>query len=183
MRNILALGFAAILFASTSVATANNTRWAWTERKAEKVVVRDAKVRLQGLERATLEDELRTSVRLYGALTFAAADAGDAKAESTYSTLFYRFRNALEDVRSGLEIDAANCMGSGKAQQGARRFTRFHCAATSEAMEIPTAELVDSEDGTLPTVIEGPERILGPWQVELVVHVTGKSAIAYRQIG
>jgi hypothetical protein len=181
MRNLFTLVFVGIVFASTSVALAHNTRWAWTEPKAEQFVVRDAKVRLQGPERASLEDELQSSLRLYGVLAFAATDVGDASAALMFSTLAYRFRDALEDVRSGLEIDAADCKGSGAAVRGGL-FKHFRCAVTSELLEIPSAELVDSE-GELPTVIEGPPRILGPLQAQLQVHVTGKTAIAYRQIG
>jgi hypothetical protein len=181
MRHVI-LGVAAVAFVSASVALAHNTPWAWTEPKAEKMVVRDASVRLQGSERTALEDELQRSVSLYGLLAFAAADAGDAKAERMFSTLFYRFRNALEDVRGGLEIDTADCRGSGTPQRGSR-FKHFRCAATSEVLEIPSAELVDSEEGQLPTVIEGPPRILGPWRAQLEVHPTGRSAMMYRQMG
>jgi hypothetical protein len=179
MRKLLTLGIAGVVFASTSVALAQSTRWAWTEKKAERIVARDATVQLQASERATLENELLASVRLYNGLAFAARDVGDAAALGTFESLAYRFRAALEDVRGGLEIEAAACRGAGKALKG-QRFTRFQCAVTSEVLEIPTAELSYPEGAALPTVVEGAPRMLGPWQARLDVRVTGSSAIAYR---
>ena len=50
-------------------------------------------------------------------------------------------------------------------------------------MEIPSVELVGLEKAELPTVIEGPARILGPWRAQLDVRVTGRSVMTYRQVG
>ena len=78
MRNRFTLGVAAIVFASTSVALANTTSWAWSEKKAEQIVARDAKVKLQRSERVKLENELLASVRLYNGLALAAAETQTA---------------------------------------------------------------------------------------------------------
>ena len=56
-----------------AVALAGTTRWVWTEPKAERIVARDATVRLQGPDRA-LEAQLRASARLYGGLALAALE-------------------------------------------------------------------------------------------------------------
>ena len=178
MRNRFTLGIAAIAFASTSVALAHTTSWAWSEQKAEQIVARDAKVSLQGSERAKLESELLTSVRLYKGLALAAAETQTSGAG--FGELASRFSAALAAVRRGPAVDAADCRGSGKAAKG-RRFSHFSCAVTSRAIEIPSPELVYAEGAELPTVIEGLPRILGPWKARLDVRVVGSSAMRYAQ--
>jgi hypothetical protein len=178
MRNRFTLGIATIVFASTSLALAYTTSWAWSEQKAEQIVARDAKVKLQRSERVKLENELLASVRLYGGLALAAAETQTSG--TPFGVLASRFSKALATVRSGSKIDAADCRGSGKATAG-RRFSRFSCAVTSQALEIPSVELVYSEGAELPTVIEGSPRMLGPWKGRLDVRVVGRSAMRYAQ--
>ena len=105
---------------------------------------------------------------------------GDAGERDPFGVLASRFSKALAAVRSGSKIDAADCRGSGKATTG-RHFSRFSCAVTSRALEIPSVELVYSEGAELPTVIEGSPRILGPWKGRLDVRVVGRSAMRYAQ--
>jgi hypothetical protein len=50
-------------------------------------------------------------------------------------------------------------------------------------LEIPSAEVSWDEGANLPTVVEGPPRIVSPVQARLDVHVTGKSPMTYRQTG
>jgi hypothetical protein len=178
MRNRFTLGIAAIVFASTSFALANTTSWAWSEQKAEQIVARDAKVKLQRSERIKLENELLASVRLYNGLALAAAETQTSGAP--FGVMASRVSAALATVRSGPKVDGADCRGSGKATQG-RRFSRFSCAVTSQALEIPSGELVYSEGAELPTVIEGSPRIVGPWKGRLDVRVVGRSAMRYAQ--
>ena len=173
--SVLLLG---TLFASTSIAFAHNTRSAWTEGKAGKMVVRDATVRLPATERVSLEGELKDAVRLYRALQFAAEQVGDRTAMSTFQGFLARYRKALDQVQNGLAINAAACKGSGAALQG-NRFKHFRCAATSELLEIPSTEL-DYGDRELPIVIESAPRVMGPFTASLTVHVTGKSSMTYR---
>jgi hypothetical protein len=180
MRNVI-LGVAAVAFVSTSVALAQSTRWAWTEPKAERIVAQDATVRLQRSDRA-MEAELLASARLYGGLALAAQEANDPNAAQVFRSLADRFGKALDAVRNGVTIDAAACKGTGTAEKG-RLFRRFRCAARSELLGIPSVELVDSGKDELPTVIEGPPRILGPWRAQLDVRVNGRSAMTYRQVG
>jgi hypothetical protein len=179
MRKVT-LGVAAVAFVFTAVALAGSPRWVWTEPHAERIVARDAKVRLQGPDRA-LEAQLRASARLYGGLMLAAQEANDPSAAGVFRSLAYRFRTALDAVQSGVRIGAADCKGSGNAEQG-RRFKRFRCTATSRLVEVPSVELVGLEKEELPTVIERPASILGPWRAQLDVRVTGRSAMTYRQL-
>jgi hypothetical protein len=121
MRNIVTLGVGAAALVFTAVALADSNRWMWTEPKAERIVARDATVRLQGADRA-LEAELQASARLYGGLTLAALDMNDPAA-AQFRSLAYRFGTALDAVRNGVRIGGAACKGSGTAEQG-RRFKR-----------------------------------------------------------
>jgi len=105
---------------------------------------------------------------------------GDANAGRSFGDLRRRYRHLLVKVRNGLAIAAASCKGSGVGLQG-RRFKHFRCGVTSEVLEIPTPVL-DNWDRELPTVTEGPPRIVGPFEAQLEVHVTGKAAIAYLQL-
>ena len=81
MRSFVLIGLLGVLLASTSIAQAHNTRWAWTESKAAKMVARDATVKLAVGERASLAAELNDAVRLYGALVFAAQQVGDGSGD------------------------------------------------------------------------------------------------------
>ena len=141
---------------------------------------RDGKVRLAVGERASLNAELNGAVRLYGALVFAAQQVGDGSAMATFQGVLARYVRARDQVRNGLDIDAAACKGSGAALQG-KRFKHFRCSATSVVLEIPQTQL-DYGDQELPTVIEGSPRVIGPLGASLVVHIAGKAAIAYQQV-
>jgi hypothetical protein len=180
MRNVI-LGVAAVAFVSTAVALAGTTRWVWTEPKANRIVARDATVRLQGPDRA-LEAQLRASARLYGGLALAALEMNDPIAAGVFRNLADRFGRALDAVQGGVRINGAACKGSSRAEQG-RRFKRFRCGATSRLVEVPSVELVGLDKQELPTVIEGPARSLGPWRAQLDVRVTGRSVMTYRQVG
>jgi hypothetical protein len=178
MRRYFILGVVGTVLVSTSIALAHNTRYAWTEGKAGKMVVRDATVRLPATERASLEGELKDAVRLYGALYLAAREVEDWNAASIYQSHLVRYQRALVLVQRGVDVAAAACKGSGAAMQG-NRFKHFRCAVTSDALEVPTTAL-DYGDRELPLVIERAPRILGPFQATLSVHVTGKSSMTYR---
>ncbi len=104
-------------------------------------------------------------------------DGGALNEASVYYELAYRYARALRKVRGGLEIDAADCSGSGRAATG-RRFTGFRCSVTSESLEIPSAEL--AEDGRIS--LEGEPRNVGPIDAQLDVRVTGTSSFAFRKV-
>ena len=190
MRSFVFIGLIGALFASTSIAQAHNTRSSWTAAKAETLVAYDATVPpLSAAERAALLPELDRIVRLLGGLSLAAYDLaaiaddadGDWQPWLTFQQLLGRYVRARNQVRDGLTIDNAACRGSGAAMPG-KRFKHFRCAVTSGVLEIPSVEVVYG-DQELPTLIEGPSRLIGPLEAELDVHVIGKTSIAYRQIG
>jgi hypothetical protein len=176
-----ALSVAGIFLSATPIAAAHDARGGWTESKAEQVVMREATIRLPRFEAASLENELRRWTVYYRALEVAAPGEGSVYAV-TYHDLAHRYRRALGKVLSGLELEDAECRASRKAARPSR-FKDFRCAVTSETLEIPSAAIVASENGELPAVVEGPSRRLGPFRARLRVHRTGKSTIAYRQLG
>jgi hypothetical protein len=54
---------------------------------------------------------------------------------------------------------------------------------TSEPVEIPTPTFVPpTGEAELPTLVDGPPRIIGPLEAQLDVHVTGRSSIRYAQV-
>src|SRR5687768_5260966 len=109
MRTLI-IGVAAVAFVSTSVAMANGASWVWTEPKAERIVARDATVRLQGPDQA-LEAQLRASARLYGGLALAALEVNDPIAAGVFRNLAGKFGRALDAVQGGVRIGAADCKG------------------------------------------------------------------------
>jgi hypothetical protein len=177
-----ALWVAGIILASTSIALAADIRVSWTESKAEKIVTRDATVRLPAQERASLESELRAAVVQYRLLEETAAEQEGSYGQqaSRIHNLRYRFSTALKQVQRGVTIEGAACDGTGAAS-GGKRFTHFRCAVTSEELEIPSAEVVWEND-RITAVIESEPRIEGPFEARLDVRITGKSTISHRQI-
>ena len=143
------------------------------------MVTRDGTVRLAVGERASLNAELSDAVRLYGALVFAAQQVGDGSAMATFQGVLARYVHARDQVRNGLDIDAASCKGSGAALQG-KRFKHFRCSATSVARD--PSDPARLRGSGAPMVIEGSPRVVGPLGASLVVHIAGKAAIAYQQL-
>ena len=82
----------------------------------------------------------------------------------------------------GLSIDTVRCTGQGKALKG-KRYKHFRCNATSYVLEIPTIELKPGVDPTLPEVVEGPRRLIGPLAAVFTVHVTGKARMLSQRAG
>lgn len=171
---------ALVSLVGVSAASAHGTHWAWTEPRAEKVVLRDAAIRLPQLSRKSLEKELSNSIALFRNLENLAWEARDDQAAARFHNLRYRFSTALGKVQGGLRVDTVECTGSSAALPNGR-FKHFRCPSSSEALKIPSVEVAWEERANLPTVVEGPARTVGPVQAQLDVHVTGKSAIAYRQ--
>jgi hypothetical protein len=179
MRRFFVIGFVGALLASTSIALAHNTPWAWTQPKAARMVRSDATVQLPPTEKAFLESELKQAVRLYCLLAIAAGEVGDS--DAVFGELCRQNYHAIQKVRNGLGILAAVCKGSGRSTL-ANRFKHFRCSATSEKIEIRRVVLRPLEAGSqLPTAIDGPPRIIGPLEAQLDVHVTGRSSMRYAQ--
>jgi hypothetical protein len=169
-----------ILLAAAPIALAHDTGWAWSESKAKQTVMKKATIRFPPLERASLEEELRTSRAYYRVLELVGFGEGSEYAV-IYHDLAHRYGLALRTVQSGLRIDEADCTGSGSAARR-NQFKRFRCSVTSDVLEIPSVVIVPSETGGLPAVVEGRPRRIGPFQARLNVQVSGKSRISYLQI-
>ncbi len=176
---VMVICFALVIGVGTAAASAGKSGpTAWTESKAERLVLGRATVRLAGEDRAALVEELREAVGLYWMLALEATVANEGHdVASVYVQLAYRYGRALVRVRDGLGIEAANCSGAGVAANG-RRFTSFRCSVTSESVEIPSVEL----DGNGDTPVEGEPRSVGPIDAQLEVRVTGTSTFAYRKV-
>ena len=175
-----ALWVVGLFFASTSIALAQATSIAWTETKAEKIVTRDATVRLASAERSALESELRAAVIRYSTLEHSALESRDERLASRLHSLRNRYSTALRKVQTGLRIDALECAGVATAIAG-DRFRRFRCGATSEVLEIPVAEVTWDPERII-SVVESQPRVEGPFDARLNVRITGKSTIAYQQV-
>lgn len=176
------VGLAVLLVASMGVsvgtAATGAKSIAWTESKAERVVVRDVRLQLERVTRVSLEEELQREVARFIGLQTLALEAEDDNAWWLYFNWKSRYQDALRVVRSGLRIDGAGCMGAGRIQ-GAR-FRQFDCLVTSETLRIPSTELQIVDGEVLPAVVEGESRELGPLSSQLRVRVTGTSTVEYR---
>jgi hypothetical protein len=182
VKRLVASSIAGLCLAPVSVALAHTNGWALTAPKAERIVMRDATVGLPGKERVALRDELQRLVSGYGALELAAIEEGDQRAASIFRRLRSQYSTALKKVRGGLTVTAADCTGTGSAERG-NRFGHLACAVTSEALSVPSVELVYGDEQALPTVVEGEPRTFGPYHARMVVHATGRSSISYRLVG
>lgn len=181
MRLTLSLATVLCLLIATS-ASAHRGVQGWTEAKAERVAKREATVRLPHALDSRVQEELWTLVARYRALEQFAYDEGDDQAASVIHNLRYRYSTALERVEQGLEVAAAACDGTGAAANR-NRFRHFRCSVTSKQLEIPTADLVYRDEDSLPEIVEGEPRRYGPYDASLLLHATGTSSIAFRQLG
>jgi hypothetical protein len=181
-RRILsgALCLSVVLLAAPG-ARADGSGWTLTESNAERLVARDAGVRVPPRRRVSLEHELQQSFALYRSLELEAELEGEFYAAATFHHLAFRYTHELRKMLNGLKVVAVECTGSG-LRAGRDRYMRFRCLATSEPLTIPSATLVNSDGARLPTVIEGTPRIVGPFRTRLSVRVTGRTTIAYRQL-
>jgi hypothetical protein len=181
LRTIVGLAVALIASVGVSVAPAATVAkaTAWTESKAEKVVLRDARLGLEAVTRSSLEEELRREVLRFRSLEILAVEEADESIWWTYHNWGNRYQEALGTVQSGLRIDHADCAGAGRTVGGAR-FTRFHCLVTSEVLRIPSTRVEIVEGQATPAVVEGAPRELGPYLSQLRLRVTGKSTFQYR---
>ncbi len=168
MKQLVAVICIALVSVGAAVASTDKAgkKAAWTESKAERLVLNDATVRLPAADRAALEAELRPAVVLYKSLALEATLVGANEDATAYYEIAYRYSRALADVRRGLDVKAADCMGSGTAAAG-NRFRNFACKVTSESLEIPAA---------------AEPRSIGPIDAVLNVRVTGTSSFSYKAL-
>jgi len=163
------------LAASTAVALAHTTPYAWTVPKARVLLQEGTTIRLPEAERQALDAELEALLDQFRLLRLTAqADPNEWLLAGTYDNYVTRFQRAQSTVNAGLSIDSVLCVGTGKTLTG-KRYKHFRCTATSYVLEIPNAELKPGADGALPEVLEGPVRRIGPLEAVFTVHVTGKA--------
>ena len=169
---VIAMG---VLATCSAVALAHNTPHSWTAAKAQVMLPETTTIALPQALRESLDAELEELLAKFRLLELTAQqERGDWLAAATYSNYVTRFRTAQDTVNGGLSIDAAKCVGTGKALSR-KRYKHFRCTATSYILEVPSVELQPVVNGALPEVLEGPVRRFGPLEAVFTVHVTGKT--------
>jgi hypothetical protein len=181
----------AALVGSAAVALAHSTPYSWSVSKARVMLQEGTNISLPPDQRQALDAELAGWVAKFQPLLLTAEtgaqlglDPTPGRLAQTYKSYIDRLKKLRVSVNSGLSIDSAQCVGQGKALIGKftekpgpveRRYKHFRCNATSYVLEIPSIELVPGTDPSLPEVVEGPRRLIGPLAAVFNVHVTGKS--------
>jgi len=173
---------AALSLVVASSAMGHDNGGTWSERKAERVAKRDATVRVPRSLDARVQEELWTLIARYRTLEQVALDLNDQQAASRIHNIRYRYSTALLHIEEGLGITVARCDGTGPAVNGSS-FRHFRCSVTSKRLEIPSVELVYHDENTLPEIVERAPQRYGPYEATLLLHATGASSIAFRQLG
>ncbi len=181
MRSFILIGLIGVLLASTSIAQAHNTNWAWTESKAAKMVARrrDGQACRRRTGIAGRRAQRRRAVVRRSCLRRTAGRRRNVGGQVTRASWPGIVSPA---TRCGMVSESPPPPVRARGQQcSAIRFKHFRCSVTSAVLEIPQAEL-DYGEQELPTVIEGSPRMIGPLEASLDVHIAGKASIAYRQV-
>ena len=190
----------AVLAGSAAVALAHSTPYWWTVAKARVMLQEGTNVTLPADQRATLDAELAAWLAKFRPLLLTAqtgaaigTDPRAGRLAQTYGSYIDRLKKMRVIVNSGLSIDSAKCVGQGKAliaranteKPGpvVKQYKHFRCNATSYVLEIPNIELDPSIDPSLPEVVEGSKRLVGPLQAGFSVHVTGSSRMTSQRTG
>ena len=180
------------LVGSAAVALAHTTPHWWSVSKARVMLQEGTNIGLPPDQRQALDAELAAWVAKFRPLLLTAQtgaqlgqDPRAGRLAQTYDSYIVRLKKLQASVNSGLSIDSAKCAGQGKALIGrvntekpgpvVKQYKHFRCNATSYVLEIPSIELDPSADPSLPEVVEGPRRLVGPLAAVFSVHVTGKS--------
>ena len=122
MRSFTLIGLIGVLLASASIAQAHNTRWAWTESKAAKMVASNTTSGSPLRRHRWPPAQRRRAVVRRCCLRRAAG--GRQEGAGDVPGCLARYDRARDQVRNGLGIAAAACKGSGAAMQG-KRFKHF----------------------------------------------------------
>lgn len=175
----------AIAVSLSIVSTASGTDGAWTAKKAATTVRAVAVVHIPAALETPLVAELEELVYRWLILEATASqqdiDEGTLGVTGAFAhNARYRLSTVLKQVRGGVPIEEATCTGVGKPHAG--NFGRFRCAVLSARLEVPSPEAV-WEDDRITGVRYDPPRLLGPFRARLDVRVTGRSGIAFRQLG
>ncbi len=116
-----------------------------------------------------------------------------ARLNQTYGSYIKRFVEAQATLAAGFSIDSAQCVGQGKALVGkfnpekpgpvTKQYKHFRCNASSYTLEIPNIQLVPGAAPSVPEIVEGARRLVGPFKGVFTVHVTGKSRMLAQRAG
>lgn len=196
---LVLLVFVGALLGSAAVALAHNTPYSWTVVKARVMLQEGTNVGLPPDQRQALDAELAAWLAKFRPLLLTAEagaqlglDPTPGRLAQTYGSYIDRLKKMRVTVNSGLSIDSVKCVGQGKALIGKftekpgpieKRYKHFRCSATSYVLEIPSIELVPGTDPSLPEVVEGPRRVIGPLAAVFSVHVTGNSRMLSQRTG
>jgi hypothetical protein len=166
-----------------AAAVAHSGPYAWTASKARVMLQEETTISLPQAERAALDAELEALLAKFRLLLLTAQERSeDWLYAATYDNYIKRFQKAQGMVQNGLPIGAVKCTGQGKALKG-KRYKHFRCPATSYVLEIPSVELTPGANPSLPDVVEGPVRRMGPLQAVFTVHVMGNSRMLSQRAG
>jgi hypothetical protein len=195
----LVLVSVAAVAGTAGVALAHTTPYWWSLSKARVMLQEGTNISLPADQRAALDAELGAWLAKFQPLLLTAqtgAQASDPRAgrlAQTYSFYIDRLKKIRVSVNSGLSIDSAKCVGQGKALTGkfnpekpgpvVKQYKHFRCNASSYTLEIPSIELDPAIDPSLPEVVEGSRRLIGPFAAVFSVHVTGKSRMLSQRAG
>lgn len=180
------------LAATATLASAHSTPYSWTVTKSRVALQEGTNIALNAAQRQALDAEIDGWLKQLRPLQLTAQSLYEstqnpeyARLNQTYGSTIKRFVEAKATVAAGLSIDSTTCAGQGKAviakfeekAGGAveRRYKHFRCNATSYELEIPNIELVPGAAPSVPEIVEGPRKLIGPFQAVFTVHVTGKS--------
>jgi hypothetical protein len=188
------------LLGTAAVALAHTTPHWWSASKARVNLQEETNVTLPADQRAALDAELAAWLVKFRPLLLTAQTAAQlgqdpraGRLAQTYDSYIERLKKLRVIVNSGLSINSANCAGQGKALIGkfnpekpgpvVKQYKHFRCNASSYTLEIPTIELDPAIDPSLPEVVEGPRKLVGPLAAVFTVHVTGKSRMLAQRAG
>ncbi len=179
--SVVILVSAGALAASAAVALAHSTPYSWTVAKARVLLQEGTNISLPPDQRQALDAELEALLDKFRPLKLTAQSEYEttqnpdySRLAQTYASFIDRFEKAQAKLNAGLSIDSVKCAGQGKALKG-KRYKHFRCDATSYVQEIPNVELKPVAGLTVPEVVEGPRRLIGPLAAVFSVHVMGKS--------
>ena len=190
----------AVLAGSAAVALAHSTPHWWAVSKARVMLQEGTNLALPADQRAALDAEIGDSLKQLRPLQLTAQSLYEstqnpeyARLNQTYGSYIKRFGEAQATLAAGLSIDSAQCVGQGKALVGkvnpekpgpvAKQYKHFRCNASSYTLEIPNIQLVPGAAPSVPEIVEGARRLVGPFQGVFTVHVTGKSRMLAQRSG
>ena len=188
------------LLGSGAVAVAHTTPHWWSVSKARVMLQEGTNLALPADQREALVAEIGDSLKQLRPLQLTAQSLYEstqnpeyARLNQTYGSYIKRFVEAQATLAAGFSIDSAQCVGQGKALVGkfnpekpgpvTKQYKHFRCNASSYTLEIPNIQLVPGAAPSVPEIVEGARRLVGPFKGVFTVHVTGKSRMLAQRAG